>query len=188
MLGCAALLGAATDAVKEPATGVSFPAKLDVKGGSVSCTGVDVRTKYFIKVYALGHYGDPKAWPAKGTPEDKAQHWIAAPALKVFSLRFTYNVTKEQIRGAWEEGLDAAKYQDKATRAAFLGAFASNLAKGDELRFIAQADGTLSAEHNGKELGSWKDAALVKAIWTIWLGENSVAKNRLNLVARAPQP
>jgi len=185
MLSCSALLlGAASDSVKEPATGVNFPAILDLSGGKVACTGVDVRTKYLFKIYAVGHYGDPKAWPTEENPLELLQYWTNASALKAFSLRFTYNVSKDQFRVAWEEGLDHANYQNKALRAALSEVFNIDLPKGDELRFIAHTDGTLFVEHNGKSLGSWKDPGLVKAVWSLWMGDKSGAKNRENLVSR----
>ncbi|MDX9971718.1 MAG: chalcone isomerase family protein, partial [FCB group bacterium] len=163
VLVCAALLGAATDVVKEPSTGVAFPAMLEVGGGKVVCTGVDVRTKYLFKIYAVGHYGDSGAWPEDDGAEELLRYWMNEPVLKAFSLRFTYNVDKDQFRTAWEEGLDKARYNNKALRDALGEVFRIDLPKGDELRFVAHRDGTLFAEHNGKSLGSWKDPELVKA-------------------------
>ncbi|MDX9973963.1 MAG: chalcone isomerase family protein, partial [FCB group bacterium] len=101
-----------------------------------------------------------------------------------FSLRFTYNVDKDQFRTAWEEGLDKARYNNKALRGALGEVFRIDLPKGDELRFVAHRDGTLFAEHNGKPLGSWKDPELVKAVWSLWMGEKSGSNCRENLVAR----
>lgn len=96
-LGCLLLIAAAPDAVKEPATGLTFSPTLDVNGVQLACTGVDVRTKFLFKIYAVGHYGDPKAWSTKDKPEDRLKEWIAAPASKAFVLKFTYDVTKDQI-------------------------------------------------------------------------------------------
>lgn len=179
---CFILLGAAS--VKEPATGTSYPDTIEIGTVKAACTGVDVRTKFFFNIYALAHYGDVTAWPKQDKPEDRLKAWMDAPVAKAFVLTFTYDVSSDKIKGAWEEGLNNAGYDNKETRTSFLGAFKDDLKKTDVLQFTAQADGTFSAELNKKSLGTWKDAKLVRAIWAIYMDEKSVVKDRTRLVAR----
>ena len=181
-VACFVLLGAAS--VKEPATGTSYPDTIEIGAVKAACTGVDVRTKFFFNIYALAHYGDVTAWPRQDKPEDRLKAWMDASVAKAFVLTFTYDVSSDKIKEAWEEGLNNAKYTDKETRASFLGAFKTDLKKTDVLQFTAQADGSLTAELNKKSLGAWKDAKLVRAIWAIWMDEKSVVKDRTRLVAR----
>ena len=181
---CFVLLGAASVSVKEPATGTSYPDTIEIGTVKAACTGVDVRTKFFFNIYAVAHYGDVAAWPKQDKPEDRLKTWTEAKAAKAFVLTFTYDVSSDKIKGAWEEGLDNAGYTDKEKRESFLGVFKTDLKKTDILQFTAQADGTLSAELNKKSLGTWKDEKLVHAIWAIWMSDKSVVKDRTRLVAR----
>ena len=181
-LTCLVLLGAAS--VTEPATGIAFPDTIEIGTAKAACTGVDVRTKFFFNIYAVAHYGDGASWPKQDKPEDRLDVWKKAPVAKAFVLTFTYDVTSDKIKEAWEEGLNNAGYSEKDTRERFLGAFQTDLRKKDVLQFTALPDGTLSAELNKKALGTWKDPKLVQAVWGIWMGEKSVVKDRTRLVAR----
>jgi hypothetical protein len=162
---------------------VEFADTLQLDKGTAACTGTAVRTKWMVKVYAIAHYGDPAAAPKGGTPEERLKHWTDAKGLKAFVLKFTYGIDAKKMREACDEGFDNANYHGKS-REAFLASLQGELKKGDEFRLVAQADGTLTAEHNGKALGTWQDAELVKALWSIWLGEKSPLSNREGLVTR----
>ena len=169
--------------VQEPKTGVEFADTIQLAKGTAACTGTAVRTKWMIKVYAIAHYGDPALVPAGGSPEERLKQWTDAKALKAFVLKFTYGIDAQKMREACNEGFDNANYHGKS-RGEFLAALQGELKKGDEFRLVAQADGTLTAEHNGKVLGAWQDAELVRAVWTIWMGEKSPLSDREKLVAR----
>ena len=178
---CTLLVLAGT--VQEPRTGVDFPDTLQLEKGTVSCTGVDVRTKLMVKVYAIAHYGDADAFSKSEAPERRLQSWIDAQAQTAFILKITYGIDAKKMREACDEGFDRVGYHGKA-REAFLGAFKGELKKGDELRMTAQSDGTLTMQQNGATLGSWKEPELVKALWSIWMGEKSPLSDRTRLVAR----
>ncbi len=179
LLSVAVVLGAA--GVQEPSTGITFPSTLQLDKGAVQCTGAAVRTKYLMKIYAVAHYGAADAPSVPAKPEERLAYWTKADALKAFVLDFVYEVSQKKIRGAWEEGLDNAGYKGP-NREALVAAFTSDIKKGDEIRFIAEPGGTLIAEHNKKQLGSWKDPDLVKAIWAIWMGEKSPLGDKTALV------
>ena len=169
--------------IQEPKTRVEFADSMQAAKGTVACTGVTYRSKFMVKVYAIAHYGDPAAAPSGGTPAERLKHWTDAKALKVFVLKFTYGIDAQKMREACDEGMDNANFHGK-NRDAFLNTLQGEFKKGDEFRLIAQADGTLTAQHNDKVIGSWQDADLVKALWGIWMGEKSPLADREKLVAK----
>ncbi len=171
--------------IQEPSTGVEFPDSIAIGDVKAACTGVDLRTKFFFKIYAIAHYADAFAWPSNEGASERLQHWRHANVAKAFVLTFTYPVPCDKIRDAWDDGLNNANYQG-SHRAALLAIFKDDLKVGDQLRFIAQPGGALSVEQNGKSIGSINDSDLVIALWSIWMGEKSVAAVKENLVARDP--
>lgn len=173
--------------VKEAATGQEFAAEMKSGNKTLACTGADVRSKFIIKVYAVGHYGEKEAVPAESNAEKQLSYWTSAKVAKAFVLKFTYNVSSKQIKEAWSEGLTKAQYKG-AHKTALLESFKQDLPKGSVLKFEATADGQLSAIQNDKVLGTWKDPDLVRALWTIWMGKDTVVNNRENLVKIKPSP
>lgn len=181
LASCLLLLTAAT--VQEPASGVTFPDTLQCASTPLTCTGVGLRMKLFFKIYAIAHYGDPAAAPKVDAPQQRLDGWIAADAAKAFTLKFTYDVPKEKMIAAWSEGFDGENYHGPE-RQAFVDAFTTDLPKGTELRFVAEPGGALTAEKDGKSLGHWQAAPLVKALWSIWMGPHSPLGDKNALVSR----
>jgi hypothetical protein len=171
--------------VKEPATGMEFNSEMKSQNKDLSLTGTDVRTKFFMKIYAVGHYGAADALSHEATPEKNLEYWMNAKVAKAFVLKFTFNVSSKQIQDAWNEGLTKANYTGK-NKTSLLDSFKSDLPKGTVLHFEASADGQLTAIQNDKVLGTWKDADMVRALWSIWMGKNSVVTNKSNLVKVKP--
>ena len=169
--------------VQEPRTGVEFADTLVLDKGTVVCTGVDVRTKWMVKIYAIAHYGDPASAPKDLPPEERLNQWIDAKVLKAFVLKFTYGIDAKKMREACDEGFDNANYHGKS-REPFLATLQGELKRGDEFRLAARPDGILTAEHNGSILGTWQDPELIRALWTIWMGEKSPLSKRETLVSR----
>ncbi|OYV71533.1 MAG: hypothetical protein B7Z74_07125, partial [Deltaproteobacteria bacterium 21-66-5] len=54
---------------------------------------------------------------------------------------------------------------------AFLSWFTSDFMAGDTVGVSLAADGTVSATHNGKALGTVRNPALARAVLLIWFGE-----------------
>ncbi len=181
LLGCGLLLAGAM--VQEPSTGIDFSDTLAIGGTTATCTGVNLRTKLLLKIYAVAHYGDPAFAPKETDPMKRLEGWIAADAAKAFVLKFTYTVPKEKMIEAWNIGFDDVQYSGP-NRKLFLDVFTTDLPKGTDLRVIASPGGAVSVEKDGKSLGTWKDPALVKALWTIWMGPKTTLSDRTALVAR----
>ena len=54
---------------------------------------------------------------------------------------------------------------------AFLSWFTSDFVAGDTVDVFMGSDGTVSATHNGKVLGTVRNPALARAVLLIWFGE-----------------
>ena len=171
--------------VKDPATGLEFNSEIKIQNKNLVLTGTDVRTKFFMKIYAVGHYGAADALSNEATPEKNLEYWMNAKVAKAFVLKFTFNVSRKQIQEAWNEGLTKANYTGK-NKTPLLDSFKSDLPKGTILHFEASADGQLTALQDDKVLGTWKDADLVRALWSIWMGKDSVVGKKVNLVKIKP--
>jgi hypothetical protein len=79
--------------------GVTLPDSIEVDGQQLVLNGMGLRSKLFIKVYVAGLY-----LPAK---QRNAQQVLAADTARRMHMDFLYDVSKEQMCDAWEEGLEA---------------------------------------------------------------------------------
>src|SRR6185503_14704560 len=80
-------------------SGVTLPDKAEVKGHTLVLNGMGLRKKFVIKVYVGGLYLPQKEKsPAKVLGADVPRRMV---------LHFIYDVSKDQMCDAWEEGLEA---------------------------------------------------------------------------------
>jgi hypothetical protein len=79
--------------------GVTLPDQVDAGGHALVLNGMALRSKLFVKVYVGGLY-----LPAR---ESSAAAVLAADAPRRMVLDFIYDVGKDQMCDAWEEGLEA---------------------------------------------------------------------------------
>ena len=79
--------------------GVTLPDKADVDGQSLVLNGMGLRSKLFFKVYVGGLYLAQK--------EKSAQKVLGADVPRRMVLSFIYDVSKDQMCDAWNEGLEA---------------------------------------------------------------------------------
>ena len=80
---------------------------------------------------------------------------------------------KEKIVEAFAEGLanNSPEVARSAEAKAFLSWFTADFVAGDTVDISLAADGTVSATHNGKALGTARNPALARAVLLIWFGE-----------------
>jgi len=169
--------------VVEPETETAFPEEVTAGSVTLRCTGTAARQVYGIDVYALAHYADPAGGPKEGaTAEEALAHWIGSPDAKAMRIHFVYSADEQNMRERAQKALDKAGY-DKEKAAKFLAVFARDYPSGSEVMLLAEAGGTLKVVVDGKDEGAWQDAALIRALWVSWLGEESVLKERLGLAA-----
>jgi hypothetical protein len=183
LIACAGLAGAD---ITEPQTKVVFPDTLEIGGKNLTCTGTTVRQLFGFEIYAIAHYAeDAAAPPAETSPEDALKSYIAAKAAKAFMIHFVFYADESNLRQYCSDALEKAGYKG-AKKDMFLDVFAQDYKSGSIVKLIADADGNLSAEVDGTAKGKWADPDLVRAMWQIWMGEESVLKDRKSLVALHP--
>lgn len=139
-----------TNAIKEPKTGLDFPAKYD--GSKLSKWGV--RTKGPIKVYSVGQYGD------------------------TFLLKMNMKVGAEKMASAMTDALkprckDAESIEEFKT--AMLNGLPKGCSKGSSLAFACKG-GKLSMSANNKKIGCVKNKNLAKAFIGIYTDRKAVCK------------
>ena len=155
----------ATSAVAGTLAGVTLPDQVDVKGQKLVLNGLGLRTKLFIKVYVGGLY-----LPAK---EKSAQKILAADAPRRMALHFIYNVSKDQMCDAWNEGLEAntpnASAEVKKNFQTLCG-WMDGVGKGQQLVLTYLPGEGTHVEISGKEKGTLPGKPTADAILATWIG------------------
>lgn len=167
--------------VAEPRSGAKFA----TKDGDLSLLGVGLRTKTIarVKVYAIGLYvadsalGGPLKGKA-GTPE-LYRELVNGDFKKKIVMKFLRDVSTEQIRDAFREGLKGSG----ANADAWLSYF-SDTRSGQEY-VIAWTPGVgLETKVAGEAKPSINDKALASAVFGIWLGAKPIQEDvKKDLVA-----
>jgi len=146
--------------------GVNVAPTVTVGQKTLSLNGAGVRTKFFFKVYVGALYLERKVASRDELLKD--------PGDKLIRMRFVYKkVEKEKIVDAFAEGLsnNSPAVAGTADAKAFLSWFTSDFVAGDTVDITLASDGTVSATHNGKLLGTVPDPALAGAVLRIWFGD-----------------
>ena len=145
--------------------GVTLPDKVDVDGQSLLLNGMGLRTKLFIKVYVGGLYLPQK--------EKSAQKILAADAPRRMVLSFIYDVSKEQMCDAWEEGLEAntpkAPAEVKKSFTTLCG-WMDGVGKGHKLILTYLPGQGTQIEVAGKMRGTLPGKPTADAILATWIG------------------
>lgn len=192
------LSGAAlAEQVTERATGVSFESEKSVGGKSYTLVGAGVRTKFFVKVYAMGLYVDTTdgkrafsslATKAGGgdqahvTAGDKAGSFLVWGQFdKLGVLHFVRDVGADKVREAFTEGLgeelsEKAPADVRDAARAFLKLVDRDLKSGDELVLHTDNAGRLEVSIGGQNKGGVQNAKLARAMWNVYLGSKPPAK------------
>jgi hypothetical protein len=145
--------------------GVTLPDKVDAHGQSLVLNGMGLRTKLFIKVYVGGLYLPQK--------EKSAQKVLAADAPRQMQMSFIYDVSKDQMCDAWEEGLtDNTPKAPAEVKASFktLCGWMDGVGKGQKLALTYVPGEGTHVEVAGKEKGTLPGKATADAILSSWIG------------------
>ena len=171
--------------VAEPKSGVKFAAK----SGDMSLLGVGLRTKTMlkVKVYAVGLYvadsalaGPLAAYKGKtdSAPFYKDLAW--GDFEKQIVMKFTRDVTADQIRGAFRETL-----QGTSKLETFVGYFGETK-EGQEYVISWKPGGSLDTKVAGASKPEINDKAFAAAVFGIWIGEKPIQEDvKKGLVSRA---
>lgn len=161
---------------------VSFVA--EGKTYDLQLTGTAVRKKFVVKVYDVGHYLE-KGAVLSG---DKFEQILNDDKAKQLTMKWIRSVTAEQIQNGYKESFKAVLSPEEQTALnqdinTFIAFFNVGINKGGEqvLRWIP--GGTIEFDMNGAKVGSIKNPAFAKGLWSIWFGPHSVV-NRDNLVSQ----
>jgi hypothetical protein len=146
--------------------GVNVAPTVSVRQKTLALNGVGIRKKLFIKVYIGSLYTERKVT----TPAQL----LADPGEKLIRMNFVYKkVEKEKIVEVFAEGLsnNSPTLRWSADAKAFLSWFKADFVAGDTVDISISPDGTVSATHNGKVLGAFRNPDVARAVLLIWFGE-----------------
>jgi hypothetical protein len=190
LLCCAGILSAtAQDRVQESSTGKYFPVQVSItnegKTYSLSLTGTTVRKKMIFKVYGIAHHMED---PQTGSLESVIAGVLTDGKAKQITMEFVRDVDVEKIQGAYRDGFKENTTEADAKAIAplveqFLGYFKKEIKEND--RFVLQwlPGGVIIAETQGTTHPAIKNVTFAKALWSIWMGEDSIV-DREDLVER----
>ena len=147
--------------------GVNVAPTVAVQQKTLLLNGAGVRRKYLtIKVYVGALYTERKVT----TPAQL----LADPGEKLIRMNFVYKmVEKKAIVEAFAEGLEnnSPGVARSAEAKAFLSWITADFVAGDTVDISLSPDGTVTATHNGKALGTVRSPALAEGVLLIWFGE-----------------
>lgn len=146
-------------------SGVKLDQTVTVQGQQLRLNGYGIRKMYFAKVYVGSFYASKRLAGAAEALHDNGS--------KLIRMNFLHSrVGKEKIIAAFREGIAnnspdmiAAPEVNK-----FFALFTADFNRGDVVDLALLADGSVSASHNGKPLGTVASNKLAKAVLAIYLG------------------
>jgi len=145
--------------------GVKLEPQVLISGETLNLNGYGIRKKFFFKIYIGSLY---TAHTAKSVEQ------VLAGGGQLIRMDFLYDkVEKEKIVGAFAEGFEknSPGLGGDGNVKTFLGWFDADFVRGDQVDLILTADGTVSARHNGRQLGSLVDPLLARGVLLIYLGD-----------------
>lgn len=167
--------------LKEASSGTEFSAAAKLNGQEFDCVATGLRSKFFIKVYAVAFCLEKGkgAETLKAASGQKGQAFFDslrdAKVAKAVDMAFLRDVEKEKIIDAFKETLGKAMgTDDEEGRAKFLALVDRDVKKGEHIVLTAKSDGTLDLTIGGKG-GTVTDPKVARWIWNAWIGPDSVA-------------
>jgi Chalcone isomerase-like len=146
--------------------GVNVSPTVAIHQKTLSLNGAGIRKRLFIKVYVGSLYMERKV--------TTSAQLLADPGEKLIRMNFVYKkVEKEKIVEAFAEGLsnNSPVVRWSSDAKVFLSWFTSDFVAGDTMDISISPDGTVSATHNGKVLGTLRNPDVARAVLLIWFGE-----------------
>ena len=186
------LLPLTAGAIVEPDTEMEYDdtVTIEVEGASytLAVTGVGLREKTFMKVnvYVIVSY----VFEDAKLEGDQGVALLNLNAPKMIRMDLVRGFSREKLVNAFKEVIEK-NYDDRAAFAAdmeeFFAYFKNDAQEGDELIFTYLPGVGLKTVLNGTEQGVISNFEFVKALWTVWFGEepasNGLKKDLLAKVA-----
>ena len=169
------LLLLSTQACAVDVAGVNVPPTVVIHQRTLSLNGAGIRKKLFFKVYVGSLYTERKVT----TPAQL----LADPGEKLIRMNFVYKkVEKEKIVETFGEGFsnNSPIQRWSSDAKAFLSWFKADFVAGDTVDISISPDGTVSATHNGKVLGTFRNPDVARAVLLIWFGEKPADVSLMN--------
>jgi hypothetical protein len=166
--------------VSEPATGKEFPSRVifaeDNKEYALDITGVSVRKKIVIKVYAMAHYMQS---PPMGDVRDIIKAVLTDGKPKQITMDFVRSVGSGSIQEAFRDGFaknaTKAEFQEiESLVHQFCGYFDRDVKENDRFVLRWLPGGKVIARAQGKKELALVSPVFARALWSIWFGEDSI--------------
>ena len=145
--------------------GVTLPDQASVGGKNLVLNGMGLRKKFVVKVYVGGLYLPQK--------QRDARNVLSIDQPRQMVMHFLYDVSKEQMCDAWNEGLEANTpnaAEDVKIAFATLCGWMEDLPKGNRLVLAYVPGEGTAVEVNGKAKGTLPGKAVADAILATWIG------------------
>lgn len=146
--------------------GVNLEPSVTVNGHALKLNGSGLRKKFFVKVYIGSLYTSKRFTTAAAALSDSGD--------KLIRMNFLHSkVEKEKIIAAFNEGFsnNSAELAGSVETKKFLALFTADFIRGDVVDLILGADGSVSASHNGRQLGTVASPKLARGVLAIYLGD-----------------
>jgi hypothetical protein len=171
------LLPLTAGAIVEPGTEMEYDdtVTIEAEGAShtLTVTGIGLREKTFMKVnvYVIVSY------LIEGTKleGDQGLALLNVDAPKMIKMDLVRGFSRDKLCNAFKDVIDE-NYEDQSAFAKdmddFLAYFTADAQEGDKLIFTYLPGKGLKTVVNGKEMGVITNFEFVKALWTVWFGED----------------
>lgn len=146
--------------------GVTLEPAVTVNSQQLKLNGYGLRKKFFIKVYIGSLYTSKRLTGAAAALADNGD--------KLIRMNFLHSkVEKEKITEAFNEGFanNSPDLIGSPEVKKFLSLFTADFIKGDVVDLKLGADGSVSASHNSKTLGTIPSTKLARGVLAIYLGD-----------------
>ena len=163
-------------------TKIAFPDVITIEHGdkeyALRATGVGLREATFMKfnVYAMASYMEEGI----ELGDDPAGAIIETECAKRIEMRFVRNVGPDKITGAYRDGIKKNFKDETGDFAEDLVVFLSNfdieIEEGGSIVLTYLPGVGVGTSISGTDQGFIENAALGRALWTIWFGEKPVSK------------
>ena len=146
--------------------GVKLEQTVTVKNHTLKLNGYGLRKKFFVKVYVGSLYSGKRLATAREALRDSGD--------KLIRMNFLHSkVEKEKIVEAFNEGItnNSPELAGSAEAKKFLALFTSDFHRGDVVDLTLGGDGSVSARHNNRQLGTVASTKLARGVLAIYLGD-----------------
>jgi len=184
------LLPLSVGAITEPETEREYEDTVTIESEGAShtltVTGVGLREKYFVKVnvYVIVSY------LIEGTKleGDQGLALLNLDAPKMIQMDLVRSFSRDKLCNAFTDVIEE-NYEDRSAfdkeMEIFLAYFTADAQEGDQLIFTYLPGKGLKTVKNGEEMGVITNFEFVKALWTVWFGEEPASDGlKEDLLAR----